>query len=226
MDLSTLPLLILQALIECLDPQSLVAISYTCRTLNIEANRRLYRSPYYFARHGRQQSQARRRPSTLGQSLHPGHSAIRFLRIYGVDNLQSLSDLWSTTPLCLKSLSFSPRCYESGNINECLDSMLPGTSVAQVVVHFPYDRGFEGMLRLLGVLHRLDSLVSLRITGLRPDRRDYPNVDNVIDAINCPQLKRLYLSNSDSSILPCLKDKLPSLEVLWVKDEPWIESKA
>jgi hypothetical protein len=105
--------------------------------------------------------------------------------------------------------------------------MLPGTSVAEVVVCFPYDnRGFEGMLRLLGVLHRLDSLVSLRITGLRPEQRDYPNFDKVIDAINCPQLKRLYLSNSNSSILPCLKDKLPSLEVLWIIDEPWTKTAA
>jgi hypothetical protein len=103
--------------------------------------------------------------------------------------------------------------------------MLPGTSVAQVVACFPHDRGFEGTLRLLGVLHRLDSLVSLRITGLEP-RRDSPNVDNVIDAINCPQLKRLYISDSGSSIIPCLKDKLPSLEVLWIKDELWNETLA
>src|SRR5271155_5585469 len=117
MDLSTLPLLVLQTIIECLDTQSLVAISYTCCTLNIEANRRLYRLPYYFESHGREQT--RRWPSALQQSLHPRHSAIRFLRIYRVENLQSLSDLWSTTPLCLNSLSFGPRCYKPGNINEC-----------------------------------------------------------------------------------------------------------
>jgi hypothetical protein len=41
-----------------------------------------------------------------------------------------------------------------------------------------------------------------------------PNVDKLITAINCPQLKRLYISDCD--MVPCLRDKLPSLEVVWI----------
>jgi hypothetical protein len=219
MDLSTLPLLVLQTLIECLDPQSLVSISYTCHKLNIEANRRLYRSPYIrFNEH---------KLRKLLYVLRPPHSALSFLREYYVHDMESLCDLWSKSSLNLHCLKFLPSCFNPGNITtsslQCFDSMLPGTSVTEVKVYWPvyvdYD---ERAVNLLGVLYRLDSLVNLRILDLSRLRF----VDKLITAINCPQLKRLYISACD--IIPCLRDKLPSLEVVWINGwgngEAWTQS--
>ena len=219
MDLSTLPFLVLQTIIEGLDRPSLVSISYTCRTLNIEANRRLYRSPYDFIPYAL---------STAQSSLHihhvlcPRHSALPFLRTYYACNLQNLDGLWSKTPLYLHSIMFLSSCFNDSEStktsSQCFDSKLPGTSVTEVEVCWPWDnRNEERASSLLGLLHRLDSLASLRIVSLSHFRRYYPNIDEMIKAINCPQLKSLYISDAD--ILPCLRDKLPSLEVLWIEGD-------
>ena len=222
MDLSTLPLLVLQIIIEDLDRLSLISISYTCRTLNIEANRRLYHSPYHFTAYS---------VSTVQSSVDihlafccPRHSALPFLCTYYAYNLQNLDDLCSKTPLYLHCIVFLSSCFnDSENTKtstslQCFDSKLPGTSVTEVVVCWPFDaRSKERASSLLGVLHRLDSLASLRIASLSSFRRYYPNIDDIIKAINCPHLKSLYISDAD--ILPCLKDKLPSLEVLWIEGD-------
>src|ERR1700685_1790833 len=136
MDLSTLPLLVLQTLIECLDPQSLVTISYTCHKLNIEANRRLCRSPY--SRFPKPDDEPKLRQFLY--ILRPSHSALSFLRAYYVHDMESLCDLWSKSSLNLHYLKFLPSSFDTGNITtsrQCFDSMLPGTSVPEVKVHWP-----------------------------------------------------------------------------------------
>src|ERR1700685_3650345 len=98
MDLSTLPLLVLQTIIEDLDRLSLISISYTCRTLNIEANRRLYRSPYDFMPYTLSTAQW---SLDIHRALCQRHSALPFLRTYYAYNFRNLDDLWSKTPLYL-----------------------------------------------------------------------------------------------------------------------------
>src|SRR5271163_3859839 len=118
MDLSTLPLVVLQTLIECVDPRSLVAISYTCRTLNIAANRRLYRSPFT--------GLGPIKTANLLLSLRPPHSGLPFLRTYHTYNMQSLTNIWSTSSINLRSLRFL--LSDSGNTqtsSQCFDSKLP-----------------------------------------------------------------------------------------------------
>jgi hypothetical protein len=215
MDLSTLPLVVLQTLIECVDPQSLVAISYTCGTLNIEANRRLYRSPYTFF-----ENLGQNRTAKLLLSLRPPHSGLPFLRTYCAIYMQDLSDLWSKSKINLRYLRFESSCFEDHHNTEtssqCFDSKLPGTSVTEVEVCWPDDtRNVERTLSLLDVLHRLEDLVTLTILDLSSFYRSTPDGDTIINAINCPHLKQLYISDSD--ILPCLRHKLPSLEVLWIE---------
>src|SRR5271155_3964815 len=155
MDLSTLPLVVLQTLIECVDPESLVAISYTCHTLNIEANRRLYRCPYTCF-----ENLSQTRAAKLFLSLRAPHSGLPFLRTYHADYMQSLSDLWSKSSINLRYLWFESTCFEDHHntktSSQCFDSKLPGTSVTEVEVCWPNDiRNVERTLSLLDVLHRL-----------------------------------------------------------------------
>ena len=86
----------------------------------------------------------------------------------------------------------------------------------EVEVCWPDDiRNVERTLSLLDVLHRLEDLVTLSILDLSSFYRSTPDGDTIVNAINCPHLKQLYISDSD--IIPCLRDKLPSLEVLWIE---------
>jgi hypothetical protein len=138
MDLSTLPLVVLQTLIEYVDPESLVAISYTCRTLNIEANRRLYCSPYTFC-----ENLGQDRTAKLLLRLRPPHSGLPFLRTYCANYMQDLSNLWSKSSINLRYLRFESSCFEdhhnTNTSSQCLDSKLPGTSVTEVEVCWPDD---------------------------------------------------------------------------------------
>ena len=207
MDLSTLPLVVLQSLIESLDACSLVAVSYTCRKLNYEANRRIYRSPYEY--------QKRNQP-TLETHLTPQHSAIHLLREYRVSDATRLGALWSKVPLTLRSLRFRRECFDPACahfIPQCIDFRLPGTTVTEIEIRWVYDVGWQDtMLKLLGMLYKFEGLVRLNVKGMH--NYHPPNLDNLVYSIECPQLKQLHISYS--SVLPCLRDRLPGLEILWI----------
>lgn len=227
MDLSTLPLVILDTLFRHIDVSSLLAISRTCTRLHGEANRFLYHDPpticYWLDYRDSQreslpkgshysrpvQGGMESRMEMLEKSLVGNHANARFLYTHISFDVKLLQALWSHSPLNLTDLRLHNLWFNSSNereIAKCILSKHPDTYVKRIFLDGVQDGGFRVVLSMLYTFQHLETL-HVQIWSehsLRPD--------DVLAALNCPQLKRLVIQFSD--LLVSLSDKLPHLQIL------------
>ena len=218
MDLSTLPLVVLDVLLRCLTLQSLISISRTCRAFRNEANRLLYRHPANICGH----LETRRHPECffkrrvanrmriLEQSLSRYHTNAKFLCCHTSFSSKFLLSTWSQPPLVLTRLRLDVGWFTGSNeteISKCLTSKHPETRIEAISLHGSPDTGYIGLLRQLDSFGGLNSLhiqISSFHFSLDPD--------DIVAELNCPHLKELVLQFSDRLVY--LGERLPALEVL------------
>jgi len=220
MALSILPNVVLDNVLESLDPKSLFAISLTCVKLHIEANRFLYRYPENVCRlledgpsRSQRQIQAgtERRLKSVEESVSRHVTNARTLRIHTSFHVKLLQTIWSQTPLRLSRLRLHSLWFASSNskeIAECINARHPETHIEQMYLELAPRSGYHG---LLGILDAFQNLTFLRLqvsAAYNPSL----NPDTIVAELNCQQLKRLLIEFSDIIVRP--GDSLPNLEIL------------
>lgn len=226
MDLSTVPLVVLEIILRNMSLKSLLSVSETCRALHIEANRLLYRHAANICRrleyHGLASEPLRsphpgsferrvaKRLEKLEQSLSRNHTNARFLRSHTSFSPKLLQAAWSQSPFTLAKLCLDWRWFSKSDereITECVASKHAETRIDELSLDGPPKDGYRSLLRQLDSFHGLNTLhlyVSSFGTTFDPD--------HIVAQLNCPQLKRLVFRCLNR--LVSLGDKLPNLDAL------------
>jgi len=219
MSLSTLPLVVLDTLTAKLDLRSLLALSLTSKSLHHIANRVLYREPAFrwfecYLCHLQTDPTHHCASKALEENLSTNPTNAFFLRKYKTFKANFLQKIWSQSRLELIELYFSDVWFTSSNdqeIMECLDAKNREICVYEIVIDWPTDDDYRG---LLGRLQSFNGLSVLRIEGPRFDDDRHSTPDSIIRQLHCPQLEQLHLSLSD--LIPSIGDNLPNLNVLTI----------
>src|SRR5437762_2749018 len=98
MPLHTLPVDVLERILDYIETQGLAALSCTCKSLHHPANRHLYN-------HDSDEGWTTRQKTLLERSLSLNPENAQLLRVYSATHIDDLKTLWSTTPLHLQKLS-------------------------------------------------------------------------------------------------------------------------
>jgi len=220
MDLSSLPLLILEEILQNLESKTLLAISMTCKKLHEEANRLLYDDPSktslcldYESRKRRGSKRFRSsdtsRLEALERILIAAPQLGKIIRIHSSFDIDLLRRLWSERPLILDQLSLRFQWFATSTPlerSECIESMHYKTRVKRIFVETA-KKGYDGVLENLSLFQGLESLhlevASMASPQLHPDY--------VASRLHCPNLRYLTLQFCDIVVLP---DHLPNLSVL------------
>ena len=222
MSLPTLPLVVLDTLLDKLDLASLIALSSTYRSLHTESNRILYREPAFRWLDGHYSFEfdnifLNHAVAMLERKLSESPTNAQFLQRHRTLHVKSLEAIWSNSQLRLIRLNIAGNWFASAHgqeIEECVNSKHKDTVVWEIFVNTPRDGGYRGFL---GILYKLNGLEVLHIRGntlSTLSTAPYFSPDGIIAQLNCPQLKELGLGFSGQ--LVSLDDKLPNLEVLTI----------
>ena len=166
MNLSTLPLVVLDTLLPELDLECLVALSSTCRSLHAEGNRVLYREPAFrwLSCNPFQFPDAHAHDSPtdiLERSLSKYSANTLFLKAHRSHDVKLLQEIWSRSRLTLTWLEICSIWFASSNaqeVVECIDSKHRDTYVKAICLHSPESDHFRGILSSLHTFHGFEVL--------------------------------------------------------------------
>ena len=225
MHLATLPILVLEEILELLDIWDLASLSLTCKSLHNAVNPELYRNPQtqrrciaaWLFKIDTQPTYIQRLRKIQKCLLRNPSNAI-YIREHTPISLRLLKQLWTATPLRLTQLTIPnvPRWFLDGGyeFEKAIKTIHPETVIEAISIVFDTAGSDSVLWNFPNVLHRFNGLRScLLFWPVRYGQVE--SVRRIIKYINCPQLESLTIQGFNIEGIACPKN-LPKLESFWI----------
>jgi F-box domain len=225
MHIATLPILVLDEILELLDIWDITTLSLTCKSLHNDVNPKLYRNAQtqhkcigtWLMKIDTQPTYLQRLRKIQKCLLHNPSNAI-YIREHTPISLRLLKRLWSVVPLHLKQFTilnirqwFLDDGYE---FQEAIKTIHTETVIKEISICFDTpgnDLVFEIFPSILNHFNGLRSV--LLFWPVRYDRVE--SVRQIVKYINCPQLETLTIRGFNIEGIACPKNLL-NLESFWI----------